>query len=262
MNTDPFHFDSYFAQMPTGPILGPLFASAQKPWEPLAGLSKAIEAAFEGAKPQGALLAYRRTDSPERGYQQRQTEVLKEDLIDPELMVFIGKGTLVEAGATIKERVWIEGGCQVRQGAYIRGNFFGGQGSVVGHVTEVKNAIFIRHVEAGHFAYIGDSILGSAVNLGAGTKISNLEFRSAKDKFEENFPPMNLIYQGKPLATGLSKFGALIGDGVETGCNSVLSPLVFLGRESWVLPNLSVLKGLYPPGSKLYKLADCKACRL
>ncbi len=133
---------------------------------------------------------------------------------------------------------------------------------MVGHTTEIKNSVFIQHVEAGHFAYIGDSIIGSYCNLGAGTKISNLQFRTLKDKKEENFPEIPLVVEGKRFKTGMSKFGAIIGDGGETGCNSVLSPFVLLGPECWIVPNLCVTKGIYPKKSLLTSTEQCRSKKL
>ena len=109
----------------------------------------------------------------------------------------------------------------------------------------------MKHVEAGHFTYIGDSIVGSYVNFGAGTKISNLQFRTLEDKQKEHFPEIPVFYGNKKMASGLSKFGAIVGDGCETGCNSVLCPFVILEPECWIMPNFCVLKGNYKRGTFL-----------
>jgi len=96
-------------------------------------------------------------------------------LVNPE-EISIGKGTIVEPGAYIKGPCIIGDHCEIRQGAYIRGNVITGNGCIIGHATEVKNALFLDGAKAGHFAYVGDSILGNRVNLGAGTKCANLRF--------------------------------------------------------------------------------------
>ena len=208
------------------------------------------------------IITTREGDFLEGSYFVTSTQVLEGDFIDPELKIFIGQGTLLEAGATIKDHSIIEKNCEIRQGAYIRGSVFIGTHSVVGHTTEIKNSVFIKHVEAGHFAYIGNSIIGSYSNLGAGTKISNLQFRTLKDKEEENFPEIVLTVQGELLRTGLDKIGSIIGDGGETGCNSVLSPAVLLGPESWIVPNLCVPKGAYPSRSILKSMDECRLKKL
>ena len=93
-------------------------------------------------------------------------------LVNPE-QISIGKGSVIEPGAYIKGPCVIGERCAVRQGAYIRGLFLAGNDCVIGHTTEVKQVIFLNGVHAAHFAYLGDSILGHRVNLGAGTKCAN-----------------------------------------------------------------------------------------
>ncbi|MGK0289378.1 MAG: NDP-sugar pyrophosphorylase family protein [bacterium] len=257
----------YFEKIPEGSI-GKLFENPEFPWSPLAGLEKAITAYFDELNSQGSLQGERflikKDDGSlkEGGYFIKGTEVLEKDFIDKELHIFIGKGTFIEGGSTIKNNTIISSNCEIRQGAYIRGNVYVGSHSVVGHTTEIKNSIFIHHVEAGHFAYIGDSIIGSYVNLGAGTKLSNLEFRTLEQKQTESFPILPFQVEKEPVITGLSKLGAIIGDGCETGCNSVLSPLVLLQKECWILPNLCVAKGVYPEKSFLVNAASAKRKRL
>ena len=247
---------NYFESIPSKFLID-LFANCEYPWSPLVRLSKAIEQYFVDQTSKGRILADKTVIQNNDGtlkegaYFINKTEVLKEDFVDSELFISIKRGTLVEAGATIKNHTIVEENCEIRQGAYIRGFVYIGDRSVVGHTTEVKNSIFSRHVEAGHFAYIGDTIIGSFVNLGAGTKISNLEFRSLKAKQTDQFPEIRLSIDGESIKTGLSKFGAIIGDGAEIGCNAVLCPFVLLQRQSWVMPNHCVLKGFYKKGSIL-----------
>ncbi len=247
---------NYFDNIPSG-FLQNLFEGSEYPWSPIKKLPASIEAYFDGLSDQNSLSARRNVlyendgNLKEGAYQIKETEILKEDFIDTELKIQIKAGTLVESGATIKNHSIIENNCEIRQGAYIRGFVYIGEQSVVGHTTEIKNSIFSRHVEAGHFAYIGDTIIGSYVNLGAGTKISNLEFRSLKAKQTDHFPEITLFINNERISTGLSKFGAIIGDGCEIGCNAVLCPFVLLQQKGWVMPNYCVLKGVYKKGSIL-----------
>ncbi len=158
-------------------------------------------------------------------------------LVNPE-SVSIGRGTIVEPGAYIRGPCFIGDHCTVRQGAYIRGNLITGDRVVIGHDTEVKNSIFLNHAQAAHFAYVGDSILGSHVNLGAGTKCANL-------KLDES--PIALIWENLRLDTKLRKFGAILADGVQTGCNSVTNPGTIMGKKSLCYPCVNV-GGIIPPG--------------
>ncbi len=152
----------------------------------------------------------------------------------------IGEGSVVEPGALIKGPTILGRNTEVRQGAYVRGSCLVGDRCIVGHTTEMKNAVMLNRVTAGHFAYIGDSILGSGVNLGAGTKLANLKITGSKIAFRVN---------GTQYRTGLRKFGAILGDRVETGCNSVTSPGTLLGKRSMVVPNKTVPGGYHPPRS-------------
>jgi len=167
------------------------------------------------------------------------------------LGVFLDTGTVLEPSAIIKGPALIGKGCEIRQGAYLRGNVVIGDHCVIGHNTEIKNSILMNHTEAGHFNYIGDSILGSYVNLGAGSRLANLEFRSPADKRDVLFPRILIEVEGEEIHTGRSKFGAVLGDYVEIGCNAVLSPAVLMGKESWVYPNVTVPKNYYPPQTRL-----------
>ena len=154
--------------------------------------------------------------------------------------VYIGENTVIEPGALIKGPTIIGNHSEVRQGAYIRGNCIIGNRCVVGHTTEVKSAVLLNDAKAGHFAYIGDSILGNSVNLGAGTKLANLKILDVE---------MRLKVEGRVYKTGLRKLGAILGDKVETGCNSVTSPGTLLGKQSLVYPCVNVPGGYYPDRS-------------
>lgn len=165
--------------------------------------------------------------------------------------ILIGEGTMLEVGAIIKAPCVIGARCEIRQGAYLRGNVIVGDNSVIGHVTEIKNSIIMDYSAAGHFAYIGDSIVGSHVNLGAGVKLANLQFRSRSQIDRGHFPEIVITKKGEVTMTGLSKLGAIIGDYTEIGCNSVTSPGAIIGYEGWVYPNTTVQKGYYQPKSVL-----------
>ncbi len=143
--------------------------------------------------------------------------------------VYIGKNVRIEPTAMIVGPTFIGDGTEVRHGAYIRGNVFAGSQCVIGHATEAKGSVFMDGAKAGHFAYVGDSILGQNVNLGAGTKLANLKL--ANDEVFYKCPK-----SGKRTGSGLRKFGALIGDNAQTGCNSVLSPGAILLPKTAVLP--------------------------
>lgn len=150
--------------------------------------------------------------------------------------VEIGAGSVIESGALIKGPTIIGDYTEVRQGAYMRGSCLIGNHAVVGHATEVKNAIMMNSAKAGHFAYLGDSILGNNTNLGAGTKLANLKIRGAT---------ITITVGKERINTGLRKMGAILGDGVETGCNTVTNPGVILGKKVLVYPNTSVKSGYY-----------------
>jgi bifunctional N-acetylglucosamine-1-phosphate-uridyltransferase/glucosamine-1-phosphate-acetyltransferase GlmU-like protein len=152
----------------------------------------------------------------------------------------IGKGVLIEPGALIKSPTIIGDQTEVRHGAYIRGNCLIGSNCVVGHVTEVKHSIFLDGAKAGHFAYLGDSILGNQVNLGAGTKLANLRFIKGDIPIST---PEGMV------KTGLRKLGAILGDNVQTGCNTVTNPGTLLGKKSMVIPNTTVPSGYHVDNS-------------
>ncbi|HAM73786.1 MAG TPA: UDP-N-acetylglucosamine diphosphorylase [Verrucomicrobiales bacterium] len=143
--------------------------------------------------------------------------------------VFIGEGTVVEDGAMIKGPAIIGRNCQIRHNAYLREDVIVGDNCVVGNACELKNALLFNDCTVPHFNYVGDSILGYKAHLGAGVKISNVKL-----------VPGNVMVEleGFPHDTGLRKFGALIGDHVDVGCNAVLSPGTILGRGSVIYPNV------------------------
>ncbi len=142
--------------------------------------------------------------------------------------VFLNEGTVVEPGATIDGPAFIGANCQIRHNAYIRANVIIGDNCVIGNSCELKNALLFNDCQVPHFNYVGDSILGHHAHLGAGVVLSN--FKSL---------PGNVTVQhgDEKIDTGLRKFGALIGDHAELGCNCVLNPGSIIGRHSVVYPN-------------------------
>jgi UDP-N-acetylglucosamine diphosphorylase / glucose-1-phosphate thymidylyltransferase / UDP-N-acetylgalactosamine diphosphorylase / glucosamine-1-phosphate N-acetyltransferase / galactosamine-1-phosphate N-acetyltransferase len=143
--------------------------------------------------------------------------------------VFIGEGTIVEDGVMIKGPAIIGRNCQIRHNAYLRENVIIGDNCVVGNSTEIKNSILFNNAGAPHYNYVGDSILGYKAHVGAGAKLSNIKL------FPGN---ITVTVDGKRFDTGLRKFGALLGDGAEVGCNAVLNPGSIIGRGAAVYPNV------------------------
>lgn len=150
--------------------------------------------------------------------------------------VYIGRNVVVEPTALISGPAHIGDGSEVRHGAYIRGDVLVGNDCVVGHTTEIKSSVMLGGSKAGHFAYIGDSILGR-VNLGAGTKLANLKMIDSM---------VSIKIEGHVYETGLRKFGAILADEVETGCNSVTMPGTLLGLGTLLYPN-GTARGYYRP---------------
>ena len=145
--------------------------------------------------------------------------------------IVIEKGTVVEAGAYLRAPCYIGADCQIRHGAYLRGNVVVGKRCVIGHGTEVKNSLLLDDAKAGHFAYIGDSVLGSHVNLGAGTKLANLKFNP------QNPIRLRIANSDVRIVIAAKKLGALLADHVQTGCNAVLNPGTVVPRGIVVNPN-------------------------
>ncbi len=155
----------------------------------------------------------------------------------------LGQGVLIESGALVKEPAIIGDRSEIRQGAYMRGYCLIGERCVVGHTTEVKHSVFLDDAKAGHFAYLGDSILGGNANLGAGTKFANLRFLPGNVKVRT---PDGLV------DSGLRKFGAILGDGCQTGCNSVTNPGTVFGPGSILMPNTTAASGFHPEKSVIH----------
>jgi NDP-sugar pyrophosphorylase family protein len=160
--------------------------------------------------------------------------------------VFIGEGTVIEPGSYIKGPAWIGANCQIRHGAYIRENVIVGAGSVIGNSTEIKNSVLFKGCQVPHFNYVGDSILGARVHLAAGVIVSNL-------KLNGDF--ITVAAGDVVLTTGMRKFGALIGDEAEIGCNAVLNPGSIIGRRCLIYPGVA-WRGVLPANS-IAKTHDC-----
>ncbi len=141
--------------------------------------------------------------------------------------VFIGAGTVVEQGAFLKGPAWIGQNCHIRSGCYVRENVIAGDGVVMGNSCEFKNCILFDEVQVPHFNYVGDSILGYRAHLGAGVILSNVKLDHRE---------IHVIASDGNIATGLKKFGAVIGDRSEVGCNAVINPGSIVGRDCLIYP--------------------------
>lgn len=172
--------------------------------------------------------------------------ILKEgDALDPELFNKIGEDVWISKTAKIFPSAYIAGPCiidegaEVRHGAFIRGSAIVGKNAVVGNSTELKNVILFDCVQVPHYNYVGDSILGYKAHMGAGAITSNVK----SDK------SLTVVHFGdEQIPTGLKKFGAILGDNVEVGCNSVLNPATIIGRNTNIYP-LSMVRGVVPASS-------------
>jgi UDP-N-acetylglucosamine diphosphorylase / glucose-1-phosphate thymidylyltransferase / UDP-N-acetylgalactosamine diphosphorylase / glucosamine-1-phosphate N-acetyltransferase / galactosamine-1-phosphate N-acetyltransferase len=141
--------------------------------------------------------------------------------------VWLHPSVQLPAQATIIGPVYIGAKTEIRPGAYIRGNVIAGEGCVLGHASEFKHCLLLDGVQASHFNYVGDSILGNGAHLGAGAICSNLRLDQGE---------VILRLPAGPVPTGLKKFGAVLGDQAEVGCNAVLNPGTLLGRRALVMP--------------------------
>ena len=156
--------------------------------------------------------------------------------------VWIAKNAKISSSAEIKGPCIICDGAELRQGAFLRGGILIGSGAVVGNSTELKNCILFDGVQVPHYNYVGDSILGYRAHMGAGAITSNVKGDRS---------PVTVRSGEKKIDTQLSKFGAMLGDYAEIGCNSVLNPGTVIGRHSNVYP-LSMVRG-YVPANSIYK---------
>ncbi len=156
--------------------------------------------------------------------------------------VWIAKSAKVAPTANINGPAIIGRDAEVRHCAFIRGNAIVGEGAVVGNSTELKNVVLFNKVQVPHYNYVGDSVLGYKSHMGAGSITSNVKSDKTLvvvKSSEEN------------IETGLKKFGAMLGDEVEVGCNSVLNPGTVIGRHTNIYPT-SMVRGFIPANS-IYK---------
>ncbi len=151
--------------------------------------------------------------------------------------IHIAAGCRLEPGAVIVGPAIIGAGAVIRTGAYIREHVILGENTMVGAHSEVKGSVLLPGARAPHQNYVGDSILGRAVNLGAGTICSNVKNIGAEVSFRAG---------GETVTTGLRKLGAVLGDGCKTGCNTVLNPGVLMGPGCVTYPNATLRSGYYP----------------
>ncbi len=193
-----------------------LFAGLTYPWEALPKIKDFIIALGETL--------------PEEKYERREGNI------------WIARNAKVFPSAYIGGPAIIDEEAEIRHCAFIRGSAIVGKGAVVGNSTELKNVILFNKVQVPHYNYVGDSILGYKAHMGAGSITSNVK----SDK------TLVVVKAGEELSeTGLKKFGAMLGDQVEVGCNSVLNPGTVIGKNTNIYPT-SMVRGVIPPGS-IYK---------
>lgn len=152
--------------------------------------------------------------------------------------VWVAKSAKVFDSAYLGAPCIIDEEAEIRQCAFIRGSAIVGKGAVVGNSTELKNVILFDMVQVPHYNYIGDSILGYRAHMGAGSITSNV-------KSDKTLVTVKDHHTGEQIETGIKKIGAMLGDFVEVGCNSVLNPGTVIGRESNIYP-LSSVRGVIP----------------
>lgn len=168
-----------------------------------------------------------------------------EGLIEPGVHIS-GNGIVIEKGARVRSGAFLQGpvrvgeDCEIRPGAFIRGGVWLENGCIVGASTEIKHSILLAGAGAPHLNYVGDSILGTRVNLGAGTVLSN---------FRHDGSDITIGTGDDALKTGRRKLGALLGDRVATGCNCVLHPGTLIGAGTQLYPGVQLRSGIHPANS-------------
>ncbi len=206
-------------------IAGDYLAKFTYPWEALGGIADYVRVL-------GATL-------DETVYEKRGEDI------------WVAKSAKVAESACLNGPLIIDEDAEVRHGAFIRGSAIIGKGAVVGNSTEIKNDIIFNGVQVPHYNYVGDSILGYKSHMGAGSITSNVK----SDK------TLVVVKSGEArMETGRKKFGAMLGDHVEVGCNSVLNPGTLIGRNSRVYP-LSSVRGVVPANSIYKKQGEIAAIR-
>jgi UDP-N-acetylglucosamine diphosphorylase / glucose-1-phosphate thymidylyltransferase / UDP-N-acetylgalactosamine diphosphorylase / glucosamine-1-phosphate N-acetyltransferase / galactosamine-1-phosphate N-acetyltransferase len=157
--------------------------------------------------------------------------------LDNRFPIYIDPSCHIEPGVFIKGPCYLGPKTQVRHGAYLRGHVITGKECVIGHCSEVKNSIFLQGAKAAHFAYVGDSLLGAHVNLGAGVRCANFRLDQSN---------IFIRWEDKIIDTQRTKLGAIIGDHVQVGCNTVLNPGTLIGPRSQISPCLSISSVIGP----------------
>jgi len=194
----------FFALPPSLALFAKHFRADVAPWEWLkqigAALADLAHASTVGNKPSGVLI---------------------------EGQVWLHPTVKLPAYATIIGPTWIGAKTEIRPGAFIRGNVIVGDGCVLGNACEFKNCLLLDGVQVPHFSYVGDSILGNGAHLGAGVILSNLRLDQQ---------PVTVKLPSGVFDTGLRKFGAILGDKAEVGCNAVLNPGTMLGKRALIMP--------------------------
>lgn len=198
-----------FASFPS--YIAPLFSGAEYPWEVLPHIGDYVRALMKEGIPGFTLF------SP---------------------TVLIGPGVKIAPTATIEGTAVIGEGTEIRPGAYLRGNVLVGSDCVIGNSSELKNCVLLDKVQIPHYNYIGDSVLGNRAHTGAGTICSNLK--------SDGMPVT--VHAEQDIPTGLRKFGAILADGADVGCNAVMNPGTVIGQNTSVYP-LTSLRGVYPKDS-------------
>ena len=199
------------------PYLKEEFEKATYPWEILPRIKEIIKRVLETGLP---------------GY-----HLLKEG-------VLVGENVTIADTATIIPPAIIGSGTEIRPGAYLRGQVIVGDNCVLGNSSEFKNCILLYHVQAPHYNYVGDSILGNYAHMGAGSICSNLKSDGK-----------NIVIHGeKDIESGLRKIGGILADHADIGCGSVLNPGTVIGKNTQVYP-LSMVRGVVPENS-IYKAKD------
>ncbi len=193
------------------PMLQKLFESAEYPWEMLPKIKGYISELIEQGLP---------------GFTEIQEGV------------WVGENVKIYPTATIVAPAIIGDGCEIRPGAFLRGNVIAGPDCVIGNSSELKNCILLEHVQVPHYNYVGDSILGNRAHMGAGSICSNLK---------SDGKPV-VIHGDTDYETGLRKIGGILGDGADIGCGCVLNPGTIIGKNTSVYP-LTSLRGVFPADS-------------
>lgn len=192
------------------PYLKEIFDSCEYPWDILPKIKDLIKALFEKGIP---------------------------DFYEIEPGVLVGKNVTIANTATIIAPAIIGHNTEIRPCAYLRGNVITGSNCIIGNSSELKNCILLDNVQAPHYNYIGDSILGNRAHMGAGSICSNLK---------SDGKPV-VIHGDTDINTGLRKIGGILGDGADIGCGCVINPGTVIGNETSVYP-LVALRGVYPKG--------------